>query len=98
MPIELVFIQVVHTIGTIVGIGIVTWGVVTFTRARHGGTVRGGVTSASLQPIEERLTRLEQSTESIALQVERIAEGQRFVTKLLSDGSKTPVHFPASKL
>jgi hypothetical protein len=34
---------------------------------------------------EERMTRLEQAVESIALEVERISEGQRFTTKLLAD-------------
>lgn len=33
----------------------------------------------------ERLERLEQGVEAIAIEVERISEGQRFVTKLLSD-------------
>ena len=31
------------------------------------------------------MTRLEQAVESIALEVERISEGQRFTTKLLAE-------------
>jgi hypothetical protein len=31
------------------------------------------------------MTRLEQAVEAIALEVERISEGQRFTTKLLAD-------------
>ena len=34
---------------------------------------------------EDRMTRLEQAVEAIALEVERISEGQRFTTKLLSE-------------
>jgi len=34
---------------------------------------------------DERMTRLEQAVESIALEVERISEGQRFTTKLLTE-------------
>ena len=34
---------------------------------------------------DERLRRIEQSLEAIAVEVERISEGQRFTTKLLSD-------------
>lgn len=34
---------------------------------------------------EDRMARLEQAVEAIALEVERISEGQRFTTKLLSD-------------
>ena len=33
----------------------------------------------------DRMTRLEQAVESIALEVERISEGQRFTTKLLAE-------------
>ena len=33
----------------------------------------------------ERMERMEQAMDAIAVQVERIAEGQRFTTKLLND-------------
>ena len=36
--------------------------------------------------LSERLARLEQATESTALEVERIGEGQRFLTKLFTEG------------
>ncbi len=44
----------------------------------------------SLQPkvpqeLQQRLERMEQAIDSIAVEVERISEGQRFTTKLLSD-------------
>jgi hypothetical protein len=35
----------------------------------------------------ERLARLEQSVDTIAIEIERISEGQRFVTKLLNDSA-----------
>lgn len=35
-----------------------------------------------------RLERMEQAIDSIAVEVERISEGQRFTTKLLSEGAK----------
>ena len=34
-----------------------------------------------------RLERMEQSLDAVAVEVERISEGQRFTTKLLSEGS-----------
>ena len=34
---------------------------------------------------ESRLARIEQAVDAIALEVERISEGQRFTTKLLSE-------------
>jgi hypothetical protein len=33
-----------------------------------------------------RLERIEQAVDAIAVEVERISEGQRFTTKLLSEG------------
>lgn len=36
--------------------------------------------------IASRLERMEQAIDSVALEVERISEGQRFTTKLLSEG------------
>lgn len=35
--------------------------------------------------VSSRLERMEQSIDAIAVEVERISEGQRFTTKLLSD-------------
>lgn len=37
-----------------------------------------------------RLERIEQAVEAIAVEVERVSEGQRFVTKLMSDAKSTP--------
>ena len=38
-----------------------------------------------LDEIVERLTRLENAVDATALEVERVAEGQRFTTKLLAE-------------
>jgi hypothetical protein len=35
--------------------------------------------------IEQRLAAIEQAIETVAVEVERISEGQRFTTKLLAD-------------
>ena len=40
----------------------------------------------------QRLERLEQGVEAIAIEIERVSEGQRFVTKLLAEGA------PAAKI
>jgi hypothetical protein len=37
---------------------------------------------------DDRMARLEAAVEAIAIEVERISEGQRFTTKLLSDSSR----------
>jgi hypothetical protein len=47
--------------------------------------------------VSARLERIERSIEAIALEVERISEGQRFVTKLLAERPAAPAQLgPAS--
>jgi hypothetical protein len=41
-----------------------------------------------------RLERMEQAMDAIAIEIERVSEGQRFVTRLLAEG-KSPVPIPA---
>ncbi|HUF64723.1 MAG TPA: hypothetical protein VMM17_01990 [Gemmatimonadaceae bacterium] len=49
----------------------------------------------ALPPVTEgRLERIEQAVESIAVEVERVSEGQRFVTKLMSEGKVAPIASP----
>jgi hypothetical protein len=45
--------------------------------------------------VANRLERMEQSIDAIAVEVERISEGQRFTTKLLAESTNTPLP-PAS--
>lgn len=42
-------------------------------------------------PADGRLARLEVAVDSIALEIERISEGQRFTTRLLSEQVKQPL-------
>lgn len=51
---------------------------------------RQGPAPAAFAQTAERLERLEQSVDAIAIEIERISEGQRFVTKLLSEGHAAP--------
>jgi hypothetical protein len=44
--------------------------------------------------MSERMRRLESGVDAIALEVERISEGQRFVTKLLADREKSRIEAP----
>jgi hypothetical protein len=46
---------------------------------------------AELAPeVAQRLTRMEQAMDAIAIEVERISEGQRFTTRLLAERAKEP--------
>jgi hypothetical protein len=46
--------------------------------------------------ITEQLTQLSQAVDSIAIEVERISEGQRFTTKLLAEQQKAAKSLPSS--
>ena len=52
---------------------------------------RGNDTARVPSDVSARLERMEQAIDSIAVEVERISEGQRFTTKLLSERSSAPV-------
>jgi hypothetical protein len=66
---------IVMTVGALAAIGITAR--VILLRAQR---------SAQRPPIDEnRLQHLEQAVDAIAIEVERISEGQRYTTKLLSD-------------
>ena len=45
------------------------------------------------QEVMDRLTRLDHAVDSIAVEVERIGEGQRFMTRVLSEKGE-PVAVP----
>ena len=51
---------------------------------------RGNDTARVPSDVSARLERMEQAIDSIAVEVERISEGQRFTTKLLSERAGPP--------
>ena len=58
-------------------------------RILRRGIQQGGVSGLSADAAQ-RLERIEQSIDAIALEIERVSEGQRFVTKLLSESQHLP--------
>jgi hypothetical protein len=56
---------------------------------------RGVPTPAPQPEITARLERMEQAIDSIAIEVERISEGQRFTTKLLSERTGGQARVPS---
>ena len=51
---------------------------------------RGGAAERIPGEVTARLERMEQAIDSIAVEVERISEGQRFTTKLLAERTAPP--------
>ncbi len=54
-----------------------------FTRRREGGA--GALGEGSVARLDDRLQRMEQGIDAMAVEIERISEGQRFTTRLLSE-------------
>lgn len=80
MPPEIIIVPTVFLIPAVV-VTIRMW-------LKHKEKMAG--VSSSMSPaiageMAERMARLEQAVDSIAFEVERISEGQRFVTKLLGE-------------
>ena len=57
-----------------------------YSRKIDGAAKNPGIPAA----VTNRLDRIEQAVEAIAVEVERISEGQRFTTKLLSEAKIAP--------
>lgn len=70
---------IIGSIGALALIG--TWTL----RAFHRGRV---AESLPQQNLDEKFAQLQQSVDAIAVEVERIAEGQRFSARLLAEGAR----------
>ena len=53
------------------------------------------IPEGDLQEIRGRLGQLQQAVDTIAIEVERLSEGQRFTTKLLAEGTTDIAPIPA---
>src|SRR5438105_2055204 len=60
-------------------------------RAIWRRSAKPAVPPTALTETAQRLERLESSVDTIAIEIERISEGQRFVTTLLSEGQGAPM-------
>jgi len=70
---------------TLLGVIVVVAVVRRFIRKRRGITTTANVPGNFAAESAQRLERLEHGVEAIAIEVERVSEGQRFVTRLLSE-------------
>lgn len=59
--------------------------------------IERGATQGVSGDVELRLERIERAVEAIAIEVERVSEGQRFTTRLLSDSARGEQKLPAPR-
>jgi len=76
--------------GVITFMGCVTGIIITILKQRRVKGLPTADLERRLNEVTDRLTRIETAVDSTALEVERIAEGQRFTTRLLAERSGTP--------
>ena len=70
----------------ILGFSTIICGTIVIVYGIRSWAARGRKGQAELpKGVDQRLERIEQAVDSIAIEVERISEGQRFTTKLLSE-------------
>ena len=55
------------------------------------------IPEADLKEIREGLGQLQQAVDAIAIEVERLSEGQRFAAKLLAENATGTVSIPAKR-
>lgn len=88
--------MVVSIVSMAMGVGVIAtlaWAYVERLKLKSGGAAGA---SRELKGIDDRLARMENAIDTMALEVERIAEGQRFTTKLLSDKTAPPSVSPGA--
>jgi hypothetical protein len=83
MPPEIVLIELVKTVVPAAVVTLLGW---PFARVlARWLEPRARATPPSLHGIEERLARIEGAVDSIAVEVERVAEAHRYTAKLLAE-------------
>jgi hypothetical protein len=79
------------------GTGVAIFGTIAWLIVESKKAALGKVQPRELVQMDERLHRIEQAIDAMAVEVERISEGQRFTTKLLADRLKEPSALPAGQ-
>ncbi|HZO19719.1 MAG TPA: hypothetical protein VFB46_12095 [Gemmatimonadaceae bacterium] len=88
MPAEIVFLRMMEMLLPTIAIVALGFPIIRIIARRFER--RDAASPASLAKIDERLSRLEAGIDSIAIEVERISEGQRFTAKLLAERAGSP--------
>jgi hypothetical protein len=81
MPEEVMRIIIAGIIGITITVSMVAMAVSRIFASRR----RGNLSDASVVRLEARLERMEQAIDAMATEVERVAEGQRFTSRLLAE-------------
>jgi hypothetical protein len=81
MPEEIMRIIIAGIIGITISVSMISMAVARIFASRR----RKDLPDSSIARLEERLERMELAIDAMATEVERVAEGQRFTSRLLAD-------------
>jgi hypothetical protein len=71
-----------------------TFGKITLTLLNRRRLPPDANTAAAIQQLSAQINALQHSVDAAAIEIERLGEGQRFTTKLLSERPASPVNPP----
>lgn len=71
--------------------------VLSLVRMRMKAGYRPGLLNRDDPNVEDRLYRIEQAVDAMAVEIERMAESQRFTTRLLAERLPTPDALPSAE-
>jgi hypothetical protein len=81
--------MIVAVCGQISGVVLIVSLINAIVRYRRGG--RTALPSDDLRRVETRLADMQEAIDAVAVEIERISEGQRFTTKLLAERGEIPI-------
>jgi hypothetical protein len=90
MPPELM----IPAVATVVIVAIVAGSLYSLIRMYIKGGGGARTPPADLKEIRDGLARMEQAIDAIAIEVERLSEGQRFTTRLLAEEAREAAQIP----
>ena len=89
--------EIVVPVTFLITLGVIAVGL-PLARAKARAMDRGAQQPKLPPEVGQRLERMEQAIDAIAVEVERISEGQRFTTRLLSERLKDPAPLPTGNV
>lgn len=87
MPVEFMIIEIVQTLT--IGLVALAFGVPIIKMIARRVEQRGDVPPKALTGIADRLEHIERAVDTMAVEIERISEGQRFTTRLLAERAES---------
>jgi hypothetical protein len=81
--------MIVAVFGQISGVILIVSLINAVVRSRRGGST--ALPAADLRRVESRLSDMQDAIDAVAVEIERISEGQRFTTRLLAERGEISV-------